>query len=93
MALIRSLFQRFMQNKRKAQEEHDVWKLYHLLYYHQQSRGREVQVDRPPDVAYQEQYRLVHSLVTEQVRDQFISLDLLCVLPTVMGLSTHWVSR
>ena len=68
MALVRSLLQRFMQNKRKAQEEHDVWKLYHLLYYHQQSGGREVQIDRPPDLGYHEQYRLVHSLVTQQVR-------------------------
>ena len=67
MALIRSLLQRFMQNKRKAQEEYDVWKLYHLLHYHQESGGREVQVCRPPDVAYHEQCRLVHSSVTQQV--------------------------
>ena len=67
MALIRSLLQRFMQNKRKAQEEYDVWKLYNLLHYHQESGGREVQVSRPPDVAYHEQCRLVHSSVTRQV--------------------------
>lgn len=56
-----------MQNKRRAQEEHDVWKLYHLLYYHRESGGCEVQVNKPPDAAYHEQYRLVHNLVTQQV--------------------------
>ena len=67
MALFRYLLQRFMRNKRKAQEEHDIWKLYHLLYYHDQSGGCEVQVSRPPDFSYHEQYHNVHSMVTQQV--------------------------
>lgn len=67
MALIRTVFQRFLQNKRKLQEEHDVWKLYHLLYYYDQSGGKEVQVTRPPDVSYFEQLHKVQSIVTKQV--------------------------
>lgn len=67
MALIRAVFHRFLQNKRKLYEEHDVWKLYHLLYYYDQSGGKEIQVTRPPDVSYHEQLLIVHSIVTKQV--------------------------
>ena len=67
MALVRTLFQRLVQSKRMVQEEHDVWKLYHLLYYYEQSGGEEVKVPRPPNISYNEQCRMVHSVVTKQV--------------------------
>ena len=67
MAFVRTLLRKFVRNKRKIQEEHDVWRLYHLLYYFEQSGGKEVKVARPQNVSYHEQYRTVHSAVTKQV--------------------------
>lgn len=77
MALVRGLFARFAQRQQRRKEEPDIWKLYHYLYFYKQAveqpssfKGSQQDLDfklPEKDSSVEEQYRSVHSSVTEQV--------------------------
>lgn len=67
MNLLRVFLGRAAIEQAKFQEELDIWRLYHLLYYFQQSRGQDVKVPRPENKTYRKQYQLVHEVVNSQV--------------------------
>ena len=64
---MRALAARLVLNRRKLQEELDIWRLYHLLYYFERCGGKEVQLPRPKEVSFTKQYHAVHTAVTRQV--------------------------
>lgn len=70
MSLVRALARRVLTNKRKLQDELDVWRLYHFLFYRKQiSEGTDLAELKFPDqnVSYRKQYTIVHAAVTQQV--------------------------
>ena len=70
MSIVRALAARVLLNKRKVQEELDVWRLYHFLFYRRQvSEGTDLaDLDFPDQsLSYKKQYQTVHEEVTQQV--------------------------
>lgn len=67
MSFFRALLVRRALNQR-LQEKVDVWRLYHFVHYWRLCGGKDVRVTKPDEISYTEQYRLVHSAVTRQVR-------------------------
>lgn len=67
MNLLRVFSSRAVIQQAKFQKELDIWRLYHLLYYFEQSHGQDVKVPRPEHKPYRKQYQLVHEGVNKQV--------------------------
>lgn len=74
MNLLRVFSSRAVIQQAKFQKELDIWRLYHLLYYFEQSHGQDVKVPRPEHKPYRKQYQLVHEGVNKQVRIFFFFL-------------------
>ena len=69
MALVRSLLERFLINRRSIQQEDDIMRLYCLLHYYEACGGDRVKVAKPKNASFYKQYRVVHTSVTKQVRN------------------------
>lgn len=68
MNLLRVLLGRATIEHAKFQEELDIWRLFHLLHYFEQSGGQDVKVPRPENKPYRKQYQRVHDGVNKQVQ-------------------------